>query len=49
MSKKVDLLSRSLVQLSSLFIGDGRVLSSFRTSNLDSRAREFGGDALIDT
>jgi hypothetical protein len=49
MSEKVDSLSRSLVQFSTLFIGDSRVLSSFRTSNLDSRARELGSDALIDT
>lgn len=46
---EMDSLSRSLVQLSTLFIGNGRVLSSFRTSNLDSGPGELGRDVLIDT
>ena len=46
---KRDSLSRSLVQLSTLFIRDGRVLSSFRSSDLDSGPGELGSDVLIDT
>jgi hypothetical protein len=42
-----DIPSRSLVQLSTLLIGDGRVLPSLCSSNLDGGSRELGSDSLI--
>lgn len=44
---KGDIPARSLIELSSLFIGNSRVFSPLRTSNLYSRAWELRGHTLI--
>jgi len=45
--KSRDIPSRSLVQLSTLLIGDGRVLSPLCPSDLYGRTGELGSDSLI--
>ena len=45
--KSRDIPSRSLIQLSTLLIGDRRVLSPLCSSDLNGGTRELGSDSLI--